>query len=69
MEHVPSLVTGVDVSLIHARDTLDRTAGDSREFRIHRRLLMTPVADDLESFRSKAELVQAAIDVVESKYF
>lgn len=38
------------------------------EERVHRRLLIQPIGDRLKSFKSKRELIQAFIDVIQSKF-
>lgn len=68
LEGVPDLIAGEDVKLPSGDldCTLPRT-GQNVEARVHRRLVLSPVAEHLSTFRSKKELVGAFIDVLQGK--
>jgi Fungal protein kinase len=70
MEGVPHLINSDDV-MAHGQidSTAVRRVGLSyKEERVHRRLVVKPVATPLYTFESKKELIQAFVDIVKSKF-
>jgi hypothetical protein len=71
VEHVPTLVAGEDIRLSNGSidSTNMRRNGVGQEERLHRRLVMEPVAEPLHTFKSKKELIGAIIDVIKGKCY
>lgn len=70
VDGVPNLIWGGDVLL--SDGTVDSTAMNRvglqySEERVHRRLVMQPVAERIQTFNSKRELISVLIDIVNSK--
>jgi len=67
VQGVPRLIASEDVQCFGAADsTATRRPGlDFEEERLHRRLVIEPLAQPLYTFTSRRELIQAFIDVVE----
>jgi hypothetical protein len=70
MEGVPHLYASEDLMSFGQTDsTVARRIGiTTREERIHRRLVIGPVAQPLSTFSSKKELIQAFLDVIQSMF-
>ena len=70
MEGVPQLFASEDLmSFGNVDSTAARRVGiDKQEERIHRRLVIGPVAQPLSTFSSKKELIQAFINVIQSMF-
>jgi hypothetical protein len=67
---VPTLVCGGDVYINGAKDSTSRyrTAFTPRHtFRVHRRLVTTPVGKPITSFRSKKEFIRVITSIIHSK--
>jgi hypothetical protein len=72
VEGVPDLVWGGEVLL--SDGTVDSTAMNRigitySEERVHRRLVMQPVGERIQTFRSKKELISVLVDLVKSQRF
>ena len=70
VEGVPHLINSDDVKAHGQIDTTAvRQVGLSyKEERVHRCLVLEPVAEPLYNFESKKELIQAFVDIVKSKF-
>lgn len=74
VKNVPRLIQGLDLPSPHDNGKIDSTLDRrhqnlAKENRVHRRLVMSPVAEPLSSFVSKKELIGALMDVVRSNVF
>ncbi len=70
VEGVPRLIDWEDIACHGEIDsTAARRVGLSyAEERVHRRLVMEPIAKPLSEFESKKELIQAFADIVKSMF-
>ena len=68
LKGVPRLVTAWSVRIGNSDDRTDtrRPSSSSNEVRVHRRLVMQPVARPLSDFRSIRELLSVVIDILDS---
>jgi hypothetical protein len=72
IEDIPKLIAGEDVKLLDGKvdsTNLRRTGITHDEERLHRRLVMGPVAEPLSSFKCKKELIGAIIHIIEGNLF
>lgn len=71
VQGVPTLIYGEDLKLPCGKmdsTNLHRDGMKYDEERIHRRLLMQPVAEPIQNFKSKKELIGAFIDIIKGEY-
>jgi len=66
-DRVPTLLCGGDVVVNGFKDSTRRYGSPHSSYRVHRRIVTSPVGESITTFKSKKEFIQIMMSIIESK--